>query len=206
MLKCLIAVTSLLSAAVVAAPVWTWVDEQGTRHYSDRPVDGATQIEVATPQTFEGAATTPPPAPQTTSSETAAASYSVLDIVRPQRGETLNNSGTELTVELATYPALQPADRIVLDLDGERLPISSRDLSITLSDVFRGEHTLSAAIVGIDGTELMRSSPVTFIMRQRSGQQPIPQTTGPARPLITRPPTAPPPQPRPQPPPPPNPN
>jgi Domain of unknown function (DUF4124) len=199
MLKWLIAVTSLLSAAAVAAPVWTWVDEQGTRHYSDRPVEGATQIEVAAPQTFEGAAPTQPPAQSTTSSDTAAAAaYSVLDIVRPQRGETLANTGTELTVELATYPALQPAHRIVLDLDGERLPISSRDLSITLSDVFRGEHTLSAAIVGIDGTELARSSPVTFIMRQRSGQQPVPQTTGPARPLVTRPPTAPP-QPRPQP-------
>jgi hypothetical protein len=199
MVKNLIAVTSLLSAAAVAAPVWTWVDAQGTRHYSDLPVDGATQIEVAAPQTFEASTQAPPRTQATTgSSNNAVGSYSGLGIVSPQPGETLTNTGTAMTVELASTPALQPAHRVVLDLDGERLPISSSNLSITLSNVVRGEHTLSAAIIGADGTELARSSPVNFSMRQRSGQQPVPQTTGPARPLITRPPTAPPPRARPQ--------
>lgn len=200
MLKCLIAVTCLLPAAALAAPVWTWLDEQGHRHYSDRPVEGATQIEVAAPQTFDNAvpalpATNPAPAAP------ASFSYDVLDIVRPQPGETLTNIGSQLTVELATYPALQLAHRIVVDLDGERLPISTRDLTLTVSDVFRGEHTLSAAIVAPDGTELRRSTPVTFIVRQASGQAPIPQTVQPARPQVSRPPTAPPPRRRPNQPP-----
>jgi hypothetical protein len=197
MLKCLIAVTSLLPAAVLAAPVWTWVDAQGHRHFSDRPVEGATQIEVAVPQTFNNAVPAPPATNQTPAAA-ASVSYDVLDVVRPQPGETLTNIGAELTVELATYPALQLAHRIVLDLDGERLPISTRELTVTVTDIFRGEHTLSAAIVAPDGTELIRSTPVTFIVRQASGQAPIPQTVAPARPQVSRPPTAPPPTPRPR--------
>ncbi|MGW8369924.1 MAG: DUF4124 domain-containing protein, partial [Gammaproteobacteria bacterium] len=52
MLKCLIALTSLLSTAAFAATAWTWVDQQGRRHYSDTPVDGATMIELRDSQTF----------------------------------------------------------------------------------------------------------------------------------------------------------
>ena len=59
MLKCLIALTSLLTAAALAAPAWTWVDEQGRRHYSDRPVEGATQIELSESQTFAAGSASP---------------------------------------------------------------------------------------------------------------------------------------------------
>jgi len=59
MLKCLIALTSLLSAAALAAPAWTWVDAQGRRHYSDRPVPGATQIELSDSQTFSASPARP---------------------------------------------------------------------------------------------------------------------------------------------------
>jgi hypothetical protein len=192
MLKCLIALTSLLSAGAVAAPAWTWVDEQGRRHYSDRPVEGAVQIEISTPQTFAGSGA-PQAARQTpTPDEPPAVSYAVLDVISPTQGQTITNTGAEMTVEVATYPALQSAHRIVFDLDGERLPVTSRSLTTTLPDIFRGEHTLAAAIVDADGNELARSSLVTFYMRQQSGQAPLPQTVAPARPQVSRPPTAPP--------------
>ena len=83
MLKCLIALTSLLSAAALAAPAWTWVDAQGRRHYSDRPVEGATQIELGTTQTFSSSAPRPAARPSaaagTESGAPPAAAYSVLD-------------------------------------------------------------------------------------------------------------------------------
>ena len=199
MLKCLIALTSLFSVAAAAQPVWTWVDDEGRRHYSDRPAEGATRIEVSAPQTFEGAA----PAPASPSSGAQAAqqtvTYTTFEILSPAPQETLSNTGSTMTVELATVPALQPAHRIEVEYDGERLPLSTRSLAITVTDVFRGEHTLGAVIVNAGGAEIARAGPGTFFVQQTSGQAPQPQTVQPARPQTTRPPTAPPPRPQPRP-------
>jgi hypothetical protein len=197
MLKCLIALTSLLSAVAAAQPVWTWVDDEGRRHYSDRPVEGATRIELAAPQTFEGTA----PAPVSPSGAPASgqtAGYTTFEILSPAAQETLANIGSTMTVELATVPALRPPHRIEVEYDGQRLPLSTRSLSISVTDVFRGEHTLAAVIVDAGGAEIARAGPVTFFVQQRSGQAPPPQTVQPARPQVTRPPTAPPPRPQPR--------
>ncbi|HUF72151.1 MAG TPA: DUF4124 domain-containing protein [Gammaproteobacteria bacterium] len=191
MLKCLIALTSLFSAAAVAQPVWTWVDDEGRRHYSDRPVEGATRIELSAPQTFEGAV----PAPASPSSGAQAAQqtvgYTTFEILSPAPQETLFNTGSTMTVELATVPALRPAHRIEVEYDGERLPLSTRSLAITVTDVFRGEHTLGAVIVDAGGAQIARAAPVTFFVQQTSSQQPAPQTVSPAfpptRPPVTRP-------------------
>lgn len=174
MLKCLIALTSLLSAAALAAPAWTWVDAQGRRHYSDRPVEGATQIELTETQTFGGSAlrTSPnPPATSTATGETdapAAVTYSVVDIVSPTQEETLQNIEGNLSVRVATNPGLQSGHRIDAILDGQRREIGSRSLDFSLAEVFRGEHTLQVVIVDSAGAEVRRSAPVTFFVRQTS--------------------------------------
>ena len=189
MFKCLIALTSLLSATALAVPVWTWVDESGQRHYSDRPVEGATQIEVNASQTFTPARADPP---QSRSSQTPdEAAYSVLDIIRPTSDETLVNTGGSVTLELATYPALRPNHTIDVILNGQSLQANSRTLVITLTDVFRGEHTVQAVIRDAAGTELLRSEPVTFFVRQNSVQSPAPAGGAP-RPSLVRPPPPPP--------------
>lgn len=181
MLKCLIALTSLLSVAVHAAPAWTWVDDQGRRHYSDRPVEGATQIELAGPQTFSGGSTAPTTSPrtqtqnQTSGQPPAAPQYSVLDVISPTDQETLNNIGGMLTMELAVYPPLRAADRIDAIVDGQRMNLGVRSLTVTIPEVVRGEHTIQAAIIGEDGQELLRSAAVTVFVRQTSILTPPPQ-------------------------------
>lgn len=169
MLKCLIALTSLLSAAALAAPAWTWVDEQGRRHYSDRPVEGATQIELSEPQTFGGSALRPATRPAAgEESDAPAVTYSVLDIVSPAQEETLHNIEGNLGVSIATNPGLQSGHRIDAILDGQRREIGARSLAFTLPEVFRGEHTLQVVIVDSGGAEIKRSAPVTFFVRQTS--------------------------------------
>ena len=172
MLKCLIALTSLLSAAALAAPAWTWVDAQGRRHYSDRPVEGATQIELSETQTFGGdvprASSSPAAAASGESDAPAAVSYSVLDILSPTQQETLHNIEGNLSVRIATNPGLQSGHRIDAILDGQRRELGARSLDFSLPEVFRGEHTLQVVIVDSAGTEVTRSAPVTFFVRQTS--------------------------------------
>jgi len=172
MLKCLIALTSLLAAAALAAPAWTWVDAQGRRHYSDRPVEGATQIELSESQTFSGSAlrsASQPAADESGEAEAATAvTYSVVDIVSPTAQETLSNIGSVLGVSVATNPGLQSGHRIDVMLDGQRREIGARSLDFNVPEVFRGEHTLQVVIVNAAGDELKRSAPVTFFVRQTS--------------------------------------
>jgi hypothetical protein len=173
MVKCLIALTSLFTAAAMAVPVWTWVDESGQRHYSDRPVEGATQIEIGTSQTFSVEASEPiaPAGGSRSDQETdPGAPYTVLDVISPEPEETLWNTGGEITLELAVSPALRAAHTIGVIYDGQRLEPSARSLSITITEVYRGEHTIQAVIADADGQELMRSRPVTFYVQQTSIQ------------------------------------
>jgi hypothetical protein len=169
MLKCLIALTSLLSAAALAAPAWTWVDAQGRRHYSDRPVEGATQIELGAPQTFGGdALRSSTRATAGAESATPAVTYSVVDIVSPTQQETLHNIEGNLSVSVATNPGLQTGHRIDAILDGQRRQVGAQSLDFTLPEVYRGEHTLQVVIVDSEGAEIRRSAPVTFFVRQTS--------------------------------------
>ena len=172
MLKCLIAFTSLISAAALAAPAWTWVDAQGRRHYSDRPVEGATQIELSETQTFGGSALRPtsPPAAAASGDPDASATgtYTVVDIVSPTQGETLHNIEGNLSVSIATNPALQSGHRIDAILNGQRRELGARSLDFTLPEVYRGEHTLQVVIIDAAGAEVRRSAAVTFFVRQTS--------------------------------------
>ena len=179
MYKCLIALISLFPAAAMAAPAWTWVDEQGRRHYSDVPVEGATQIELSGSQTFSGSALRPAANAAATASTastaaadatdaTPAVSYTLLEILSPTREETFNNIGAQLPISVATFPALRAGHRFDVIYDGVRRAVGSRTLEFTLNDVFRGEHTITILIVDAEGQEIRRSAPVTFFVRQTS--------------------------------------
>lgn len=176
MLKCLIALTTFFPALALAVSIWTWVDANGQRHYSDQPAPGATRMEVAGAPTATGTVS-PPPAPRVQSAPTSSqapqpaagiVSYSVLDIISPKNEETLWNIGGMLTVKLATFPALAPTHSIDAILDGETLKLGARSLELTIPDVYRGEHTLQLVIVDEAGKALKRSEPVTFYVHQTS--------------------------------------
>src|SRR5262245_29005936 len=140
MRKWLILLSALLGSAASAAPAWTWVDAEGTRHYSDRPVPGAEKVELAGAQGF-GATTR---APRTTSAGNAAgvpgAPYQAIEVVSPAEQETLWNIGTNLSVQVRFDPALKPGHRYDLLYDGQRRNVNTATPSVTLPDVFRGEH------------------------------------------------------------------
>src|SRR5262245_7944048 len=101
MRKWLILLSALSGTAVSAAPAWTWVDEQGTRHYSDRPVPGAEQVELAGAQAFGSTPRAQRAQRASGQGDTAGvpgAPYQSLEVVSPAEQETLWNIGTQLPV------------------------------------------------------------------------------------------------------------
>jgi hypothetical protein len=170
MRKWLILLSALFGTTASSAPAWTWVDASGQTHFSDRPVEGARQVELSGAQGF-GA---PIPA-RTTQSTNAAQNPGALyqaDIVSPAEQETLWNIGTQLNVQVRIQPQLQPGHRYDLAFDGQRLNLNTTNPRVTVPNVFRGSHTLQLVVIDAAGAELMRSANRAFFVQQTSTQNP----------------------------------
>src|SRR5687767_3505358 len=109
MRKWLILLSALCTNAS-GAPAWTWVDANGTVHFSDRPVPGARQVELAGAQGF-GAAVPAPQGSRPAAPGQTAAPYASIEIVSPADQETLRNTGGTLNVLVQFRPALLPGHR-----------------------------------------------------------------------------------------------
>lgn len=172
MRKWLILLSALSAIPAQAAPAWTWVDQNGQTHFSDRPVPGAKQIELPGAQGFNASAaqraTTAPTSPQAAGT----ALYRAINILSPADQETFSNNGGNVTVRVGFDPPLQPGHRYDLALDGQRLNRVSATPQMALTNVVRGEHTLQVVVLDTTGTELMRSPSRTFFVQQVSTQNP----------------------------------
>lgn len=179
MRKWLIILSALSGTAASAAPAWTWVDANGTVHYSDRPVPGARQVELAGAQGF-GTQTTAraPQAGSGDEQDTAAAAYQAVEVVSPGDQETLWNIGTMLPVQVRFQPTLQPGHRYDLLLDGQRLNLNATSPRATVSEVYRGQHSLQVVVIDGAGTELARSAARTFFVQQTSVLNPSSRAGG----------------------------
>jgi hypothetical protein len=166
-------VTLLFCAGSTAlAQVWTWTDETGQVHYSDRPVPGARQIELSPAQTIP----MPRAEPAATSAGQSTADPSqryTLRVSSPAADETLWNIGGTLTVEVQLTPELLAGHQVDLVLDGQRQNLARRIPRFVVDAVWRGEHTLQAVIIDQTGRELLHSDPVTFFVQQSSIQNPF---------------------------------
>lgn len=174
MRKWLILLSALLGTAANAAPAWTWVDAEGTRHYSDRPVPGAEQVELAGAQGFGtvARASRTRAAGDSATAGVPGAPYQSIEVVSPAEQETLWNIGTNLPVQVRFQPSLQPGHRYDLLYDGQRRNVNTATPRVTLPDVFRGEHTLQVVVIDSAGTEVMRSPARVFFVQQTSTLNP----------------------------------
>jgi hypothetical protein len=172
MRKWLILFSALSGTAASAAPAWTWVDADGTRHYSDRPVPGAQQVELAGAQGFGTTARAPRTASEGGATGASGAAYQSIEVVSPAEQETLWNIGTNLPVQVRFQPGLQPGHRYDLLLDGQRRNVNTAAPRVTLPDVFRGQHSLQVVVIDAAGAEIMRSPARVFFVQQTSTLNP----------------------------------
>jgi hypothetical protein len=95
--------------------------------------------------------------------------YNVIAVTKPANGTTVFNNAGDVDVTVAVSPALRAdaGDQIVLLVDGRRTAEQSAT-QFQLSGIVRGEHTLEALVVGVNGNTLISSKPVKFYMWQAS--------------------------------------
>ncbi len=177
--------TTLLLLALLAVPalagqtVWKWVDSDGVTHYADRPVPGATRMELSTGSPQPNADTSSYGSSSSSSTPAdAGPAYRNFEIWKPSSEETIPNTGGQVTVNVRIDPTLQPGHSVYLYLDGRLVEgVPGDSTSFELTDVPRGTHTLVARITDSRGNTVQETERVVFYVRQESVAQP---PTGPA--------------------------
>lgn len=169
----------LAALPAAATQVYRWVDADGQVHYSDQWKPGAEKIQIAesvvfnTPKAASGDSQSGGPASaqdpgQQGKPEQTGPRYESLEIASPAQEEVLWNIEGQLRVSVRVNPSLQPGHGLRLYLDGEAQDLPAGSTQAQLKDVYRGAHTLKAAVVNSAGTVLLESQPRTFMVRQTS--------------------------------------
>ncbi|HLS82262.1 MAG TPA: DUF4124 domain-containing protein [Steroidobacter sp.] len=173
--------TALLLIALLATPafaaqtVWKWVDANGVTHYSDRPVPGATRMEINVSSRADAPSrsTFTNDADASRQDEANAEPYSMFEIWRPDQEESVVNTGGRVSVSIRIDPALRPGHDLHLYLDGRLVEGESPTAtSYELTEVPRGEHQVVAVITDQRGQRVQETRPVRFFVRQTSIAQP----------------------------------
>ena len=159
----------LIVASTVPAAVYKWVDQTGEVHYSDQRVPGAEPVELRNSSIYS-----PTKTPKEVDWREAAGvtarpgSYDSLAITSPAQEQTIHSNEQQVNVAISVQPPLTEGDSFRLFLDGTAVSGNLATPLITLQNVERGTHTLSAAVVDQAGKERIRSETVTFYLRKIS--------------------------------------
>lgn len=156
-----------LFALPAAAEVFTYVDAQGNRVYTDRPGSGgAKRVPLATSNRMP-AKTGGDAAPVIAGKKTETKPlfhYDMLRILVPEPDATVRNNAGELIVSVTSEPGLQRGHRYRLLLDGQPTAEPGPSPVFALNNIDRGSHNLSVEILDEQGRTVERTANQPFHM------------------------------------------
>jgi hypothetical protein len=160
----------LLIACLLALPasaeVFTYVDAQGNRVFTDQPGSSkAKRVPLATSNRMSANPTGAAPviAEQKTESKPMFR-YDMLRVLVPEPDATIRSSAGELIVSITSEPGLQRGHRYRLLLDGQPTAEPGPSPVFALSNIDRGSHNLSIEILDEHGRTVERTANQPFHM------------------------------------------
>lgn len=160
----------LLIACLIALPVpaevFTYVDAQGNRVFTDQPgTDNAKRVPLATSNRMSANPTgaAPMTAPKKTEAK-ALFHYDMLRVLVPEPDATIRSSAGEIIVSVTSEPGLQRGHRYRLLLDGQPTAEPGPSPVFALSNIDRGSHNLSVEILDEQGRIVERTANQPFHM------------------------------------------
>ena len=162
----------LLLAGSAQAEVYKSINEAGEVVYSDTRTQGAEAMKLPALPTY-----TPPPVTPTTNSKVESektAIYENLVFLKPEDDATIRNNQGIINAELKLTPALRGKlkHRVQFYLDGEAYGEPVRSIRTTMSNVDRGEHSLTASVLDANGDTLISADPVIVHLHRESIHNP----------------------------------
>jgi hypothetical protein len=160
----------LLAACLIAlsasAEVFTYIDAQGNRVFTDQPGSGnAKRVPLATSNRMSANPTGAAPVIAEKRTETKPLfRYDMLRVLVPEPDATIRSSAGELIVSITSEPGLQRGHRYRLLLDGQPTAEPGPSPVFALSNIDRGSHNLSVEILDELGRTVERTANQPFHM------------------------------------------
>jgi len=159
----------VLLACQAHAEVYKSINADGDVVYSDTPTQGAERLKMPalptyTPPPVAAPSFTPKPAPEKSDY------YKSFAFVSPTNEETIRNNLGILNIQVSLSPALlgRLRHRVQFFLNGEPYGTPVGNTSLTISNLDRGEYTLSATVVDTDGNTLISTGDIVVYMKRHS--------------------------------------
>ena len=160
----------LLVAPLAFGQVYTYIDAEGNRVFTDKPrSSNAERVMLAPSNNVELSQ----PAPTVRMAPAPAVSkptvhYQVLRILVPEPDASIHNGSGEMIVTLSSEPGLLPGHNYRLLLNGQQQGESSRSPVFSLQHIDRGTHQLAAEIIDSAGLIVERTPAQPFHMHRMS--------------------------------------
>jgi len=160
----------LLAACLIAlsasAEVFTYIDTQGNRVFTDQPGSGnAKRVPLATSNRMSANPTGAAPVIAEKRTETKPLfRYDMLRVLVPEPDATIRSSAGELIASITSEPRLQRGHRYRLLLDGQPTAEPGPSPVFALSNIDRGSHNLSVEILDEHGRIVERTANQPFHM------------------------------------------
>tara|TARA_R110000782_G_scaffold141259_1_gene234017 strand:+ start:354 stop:974 length:621 start_codon:yes stop_codon:yes gene_type:complete len=158
----------MLLALPSLAQVYTYIDAEGNRVFTDKPRSGnAERVELAPSNSMPAMQT--PAAPVITQAPLEPAQrYNLLRILVPQPDATIRDSAGNLIVSINSEPGLYPQHSYRLLMDGQPVGEAGSSPVFPLENIDRGTHQLAVEVVDQEGRIIERTPTQPFHMQRIS--------------------------------------
>lgn len=165
--RLLLAALLLALPASASAEVYTYVDAQGNRVYTDKPHANATRVDIRPSNNMSASPPLPAPARKVKRKQ-AITHYDMLRILIPEPDATIHDGAGNLIVTVTSEPALQPNHGYRLLLDGKVIAGPTVSPVFPLQNIDRGTHQLAAEVIDNQETVIERTPAQPFHMQRIS--------------------------------------
>jgi hypothetical protein len=153
----------MLLALPAFAQVYTYIDAEGNRVFTDKPRSGdAERVQLAPSNSMPTIQTQAAPAAEAPVEPSQR--YSLLRILVPQPDATIRDSAGNLIVSVNSEPKLFPQHSYRLLLDGEQVGEAGSSPVFPLENIDRGTHQLAVEIIDPQGRIIERTPTQPFHM------------------------------------------
>jgi hypothetical protein len=158
-----------LFAVTAAATTYVRVEKDGTKTYSDKPIPGGKPIDLEPAQTYSGQQPT-----ISTPRSNVPIEQQLLERLKDFRyascavspaNDTTYVNPEMVIVGVRLTPELQPSHTLVLTVDGQPVPGGPNTRSATLTEVYRGTHTVAVTVTDGYGQTVCSASASFHVQR-----------------------------------------
>ncbi len=158
----------MLIGQPAAADVYTYIDAEGNRVFTDQPHKNAKKVEVTPGNQIRSTPKTPSQASSAKPKAGPLFRYQLLRILAPEPDSTIRDIQGNLIVTVTNDPELQPGHTYRLLLDGKAYGNAGRSPVFPMTNIDRGTHQLSIEIIDEFGRVAERTPNQPFHMMRIS--------------------------------------